>query len=278
MRIKCKQQIAILLATYNGERYLREQIDSILSQSFTQWHLYVHDDGSCDHTLDILSEYAHKDSEKITILDYPSQGNACNNFFSLLEKVEAQYYMFSDQDDVWNVNKIQRCYEEMQRQEQSNGGKPVLIHSDLTVVDSQLSVLALSFVRSQRIKVDKVVRFSDYAYTNTVTGCTMLFNAETIKHIKHPRTRARMHDSWIAMSLAASGGIVSFIDEPLVMYRQHGDNTLGAKDMAKITFWTKLKSLTSMLSEIIDHYREMNDIKRISFVSYLIARIRYKAR
>ena len=101
------EQIAILMATYNGEKYLGEQIDSILAQSYQDWHLYIHDDGSRDNTAAILRQYATDYSEKITILDYPSQGGACRNFLSMLEKVDAPYYMFSDQDDIWLHEKIE---------------------------------------------------------------------------------------------------------------------------------------------------------------------------
>ena len=88
-----EERIAILMATYNGKKYLGEQIDSILSQSSHLWHLYIHDDGSTDGTVELLNDYANKYPEQITVMDYPSQGGALQNFMSLLEKVEADYYM-----------------------------------------------------------------------------------------------------------------------------------------------------------------------------------------
>lgn len=274
--IKCKQQIAILLATYNGEQFLTEQLESILNQTFSDWHLYIHDDASIDNTLAIVKEYKENNSDKITILEYPTQGGACNNFFSLLESVDASYYMFSDQDDVWNEHKIHRTYDEMKRLEQKYTNTPVIVHSDLAVVDSRLKVIDSSFIRNQKIKVDKVREFEDYAYTNTVTGCTMMVNAEALKCIKYPRHAARMHDSWIAMSVAASGGIVHFINEPLLQYRQHDNNTLGAKEIDKINLLSKLHNIIQIIGEILGHYREMNAIRPISFINYLMARIRYK--
>ena len=90
------------MATYNGKKFLGEQIDSILSQSSRLWHLYIHDDGSTDGTVELLNDYANKYPEQITIMNYPSQGGALQNFTSLLEQVEADHYMFSDPDDVWN--------------------------------------------------------------------------------------------------------------------------------------------------------------------------------
>ena len=111
-QIKVKD-IAILMATYNGEKYLGEQIDSFLSQTSHQWHLFVHDDGSTDGTIVILNDYVSKYPEQITLLDYPPQGGALQNFMSLLEKVEADYYMFSDQDDVWHPTKVELSYQAM---------------------------------------------------------------------------------------------------------------------------------------------------------------------
>lgn len=274
--IKCKQQIAILLASYNGEKYLCEQIDSIISQSFTDWHLYIHDDGSNDNTLAIIKDYADKLPEKITLLEYPSQGGACNNFFSILERVDAPYYMFSDQDDVWMKNKIETCYNRIKQLEGSNAEIPIIVHSDLVLVDSELNIIDDSFIRNQNINIDKVVQFIDYAYTNIVTGCTMLFNSAAVECVKLPRTKARMHDSWITLSVVANEGTVSFVNHPLIYYRQHGNNTLGAKDMSMFNVCNKLRNIVAILKEIMGHYREMNEIKQISLLDYFRARIRYK--
>ena len=135
------EHIAILMATYNGAKYLREQIDSILSQTSGLWHLYIHDDGSKDGTIEILNDYATRCAETVTVLDYPSQGGALQNFMSLLEKVEADYYMFSDQDDVWYPTKVEKSYLAMKEQEALHPDKPIIVHSDVRVVDSQLNVL-----------------------------------------------------------------------------------------------------------------------------------------
>lgn len=274
--MQCPQQIAILLATYNGGRYLREQLDSILEQSFADWHLYVHDDGSVDDTVAILRDYAERYPDRITLLNYPPQGGACANFFSLLEAVEARYYMFCDQDDVWMPHKIQTSLDRMLQEEQKAAGRPVIVHADLMIVDSTLQVIDTSFVRNQRIRIEKVKHFLDYAYTNTVTGCAMLFNAQAARCVKVPRTAARMHDSWLTLSVVAEGGVVSFIDEPLIYYRQHEGNALGAKELEKMNLCVKLRNALTACREIVSHYREMNSIRRTAFPRYLWARMRYK--
>ena len=134
-QIKSTSTIAILMATYNGEKYLGEQIDSLLAQTYKDWHLYIHDDGSTDNTNAILQEYAQKHSN-IHVLEYESQRGAMRNFLSLLQRVEADYYMFCDQDDVWLKEKVELSFEEMKRQEAACQGKPIIVYTDLYVTDA----------------------------------------------------------------------------------------------------------------------------------------------
>lgn len=268
--------IAILLATYNGALYIREQIDSLLSQTFTDWHLYIHDDGSTDDTIAIIKALISKHPQKMTLLEYPSQGGACRNFLSLLEAVEAPYYMFCDQDDVWVPTKIETTYARMKTLEQQQPDIPLLVHSDLTLTDACLNVIDDSFVRNQRIKMAAIKTFEDYAATNTVTGCTTLFNQQAKACIRRPYGKAIMHDAWLCLSVVAQGGIVDFIDEPLVKYRQHGNNTLGSTDMNRQTLPHKIKNIRQMVVDVIRHYREMNAVRPISVWSFIHAKNRYR--
>ena len=268
--------IAILLATYNGALYLREQIDSLLCQTFTGWHLYIHDDGSTDGTKDIIESYVQAHPMKVTLLDYPRQGGACRNFFSMLEAVDAPYYIFCDQDDVWLPEKMEKTFGRMQALERQFPEKPVIVHSDLMLVNESLHTLDTSFIRNQQIKIEAIKTFEDYAATNTVTGCTMLFNEMTKQCIKRPYEKAIMHDAWICLSVASQQGIIDFIDEPLTKYRQHSDNTLGARDMSQQTVMHKLKHIRRQISDDVRHYQEMNAVRRLSVIDFLKAKIRYK--
>ena len=100
--------LAILLATYNGEKFLPEQMDSLFSQTYADFVIYAHDDGSTDQTVGILRQYEKKYPEKLVILEYEPQGGAKNNFYSLMQRIDADYYMFCDQDDVWHPEKIEK--------------------------------------------------------------------------------------------------------------------------------------------------------------------------
>lgn len=268
--------IAILLATYNGAQYIGEQLDSLLSQTFTDWHLYIHDDGSTDETVAIIKTYISEHPQKITLLDYPSQGGACRNFFSLLEAVDAPYYMFCDQDDVWLPDKIEKTFLRMKTLEQQRPAVPLLVHTDLMLTDARLNVIDSSFIRNQHIKLTAIRTFEDYAATNTVTGCTTLFNQQAKACIRRPYDKAIMHDAWLCLSVVVEGGIVDFIDEPLVKYRQHGSNTLGSTDMSRQTLLHKIRNVRQMVADNIRHYREMNAVSPISIWSFIHAKNRYR--
>jgi glycosyltransferase involved in cell wall biosynthesis len=274
--IRANKTIAILLATYNGCHFIREQLDSIFSQTNECWHLYVHDDGSKDGTLEILSEYENRYSGRMTVLKYDSQGGAKNNFLSLLEKVEAPYYMFSDQDDVWLPNKIECCINVMQHKEKINPDIPIIVNTDLKVVDQELNVIDDSFWHYEGIKTSFIKHYIDNAAVNTVTGCTMLFNHKAKSVMRKPYSRALMHDAWITLSVYAVGGTVLYLPEKTVLYRQHTGNVLGARDIKRNTIAFRIKNFYSIIMSNVGHYKQMNAIKKISIMDYINAKIRYR--
>ena len=267
--------IAILMATYNGEKYLREQIDSLLSQSFEAWHLYIHDDGSTDTTISLLNEYSERWPEKISILNYPSYGSACKNFLSLVDRVDAEYYMFCDQDDIWLKDKIKIELNKIKEIESEFPDKPVIINTDLTVTDASLNVIHPSFWRYANIKHTFVKSFKDFAAINVATGCTMLFNKSAKLCIHKPYDKAIMHDAWLTLSVVACGGVFFSIDKPTILYRQHGENTLGARDAKKLTLCFRLKTFHQIIKNNIAHYQQMNAIGSISIAEYLYAKFRH---
>lgn len=221
--------VDILLATYNGERFIKEQIMSILAQSYKDWHLYIQDDCSTDGTYEIVCEFQSKYPERITVKrnEEPS-GSAKANFMSMLQLADANYIMFADQDDVWRKNKVEKTLNAMKKLEHTLGtAKPALVHTDLYVVDEELKLLQSSMFKFQGLK-GKYKTVNRLLAQNNVTGCTMMINRTLLYLVKNvDPSYIRMHDWWMALTAAAFGGI-SFINEPTVKYRQHSGNNNGA--------------------------------------------------
>jgi len=260
--------IAILMATYNGEKYLVEQLESILNQTCQDWHLYIHDDGSMDNTPRILTTYAGKHPQQITVLDYPPQGGALANFMSLLEHVEADYYMFSDQDDVWHPTKIEKSYLAMKDQEAKHPGKPIIVHTDVRVVDSQLQLIHPSYREYGHIYPELVTSFNR-CVINVTLGCAMLFNAKSRAiSIDRPWRSALMHDGWVTTRTYAENGIVYAMPEALLEYRNHDNNTIGATDGSRFTVGYRIRHFAQMLKLNMKQYRMLRSAGYGSIFTY----------
>ena len=220
--------IAILMATYNGEYFLQEQIESILDQSYTDWSLFIHDDGSSDGTNAIIDDYVVRYPEKIFRVYGASCGCARDNFFFLMREVEADFYMFCDQDDVWMPEKVRKTYISMQNI--NHRSAPALVFTELSVVDENRSMIAESMSDYQNLNC-RDLSLNRLLIQNAVTGCTMMVNRVLrdmmlkYNHIEN----IKMHDWWGGIIAAAFGEIL-FIDEPTIWYRQHSDNSVGAQN------------------------------------------------
>ncbi len=238
-------EIAVLLATYNGEKYLSELLDSLLKQTYPNLKIYIHDDGSHDDTVSVIREYQAKNPCKIQVFDYPPTGSSCANFMSMLKYVNEPYVMFCDQDDVWLPEKTEKVFEEMKKTEAENPDKPCLVFSDLYVVDSELKIISDSFMKY----ADRNPYRTDYKsllMKNAAPGCTMILNRELVNKAKccNDITKIGMHDIWVIL-IAALEGKVSYVDLPLIFYRQHQENVVGAKKV------TKVKKILNTLHRII---------------------------
>ena len=220
--------IAILMATYNGEYFLQEQIESILDQSYTDWSLFIHDDGSSDGTNAIIDDYVVRYPEKIFRVYGASCGCARDNFFFLMREVEADFYMFCDQDDVWMPEKVRKTYISMQ--DIDCGSNPALVFTELSVVDENRSMIAESMSDYQNLNC-RDLSLNRLLIQNAVTGCTMMVNRalrDMMLKYNHVEN-IKMHDWWAGIIAAAFGEIL-FIDEPTIWYRQHSDNSVGAQN------------------------------------------------
>lgn len=146
---------------------------------------------------------------------------------ALQSQEQYKYIMFADQDDIWLPDKIEKTYLKMKEFESQYEPLPLLVHSDVSVVDEKLNVIASSFWEYQHIDPSNGT-LNRLLLHNTVTGCTMMINRALAEKVKMIPSEAIMHDWWIAM-VASAFGKIGYIDEPLILYRQHGQNDTGAK-------------------------------------------------
>lgn len=220
--------VTILLATYNGERFLAEQVESILGQSYIYTRLVIRDDGSSDNTMAIIRKYIKQYPERICLLnDSVGHLGSAANFTRLIESSNADYVMLSDQDDVWLPDKVSMTMEAMRKAEAKYGhATPILIHTDLMVTDGNLSVISGSFWKFQKISpgCDAINRL---LVQNVVTGCTVMINRGLMALVRSVYTGMIEHDWWLAL-IAASFGKIAYVPRSTILYRQHGKNAVGA--------------------------------------------------
>lgn len=220
-------RVDVLLATYNGENYLQEQIESLLAQRKVHIRILVRDDGSSDRTLAILNEYSARYSDRFILLDSECRLGAIRSFEELMRVSTASYMAFCDQDDVWMPEKLEVLLGRLRELESLCGDSvPGLAHCDLKVVDHALSEISPSFWSYAGIQAHRN-NFQNMLLFNTVTGCAMVCNRALIKIALPMPEGIHMHDQWLALC-ASAFGVIAVVDEPLVLYRQHGRNTLGA--------------------------------------------------
>ncbi len=259
--------VVVLLSTYNGSQFLKEQLDSLYNQSYKDFTVIARDDGSSDDTLDILQSY------NVEIIQNDQNVGAKKSFSELLEyalKNGFEYFMFCDQDDVWDENKIEKTLARMQEAQEQNPNTPILVHTNLKVVDEDLNTLGGSFMSLQGLhpKYDSLNRL---LIQNVVTGCTVMINRELAKLCLPVPQEAIMHDWWIALVASAFGKII-YIDETTISYRQHSSNTLGAiqfnaEYIQKQLFKSDLLSENIRQTEIfLERYQESLDENTIEIL------------
>lgn len=237
-----RAHVAIMMATYNGEEYVAEQIGSILDQSHTEWALFVRDDGSTDSTSQIIERYAEKSEGRIFVVDDPALhgGGSKENFAAILAWVKRNrnfdYFMFCDQDDIWVSNKVETSLRACQIAE-GDGSIPTLVHTDLEAVDKGLGTLGASFIRFRALDPSKT-DLQHLLVQNNVTGCTMLWNKALCDLVDLTSPAVAMHDWWMSLIASAFGKII-FLDRSTIKYRQHGSNVVGATNVNSISFVLK---------------------------------------
>lgn len=230
--------VLILMSTYYGEKYIEEQIDSLLEQKNVKVQILVRDDGSNDNTCRILEKYSKKDAR---IEYYQGQNmGAAQSFLELIKIApKAEYYAFCDQDDVWDDDKLSVAVKAL---EKING--PAIYSCKKRIVDSNLVELYVSGYFDPETKLCSLARES------AITGCTMVFNRSLMNILKHyiPK-KVTMHDAWTRDVCLCVTGKIIFDETPHISYRQHESNVVGGKKdlVSKIRrFRKRSKNLTGI--------------------------------
>ncbi|HCC04314.1 MAG TPA: glycosyltransferase family 2 protein [Clostridiales bacterium] len=226
------KDICVLMSTFNGEKYLREQIDSILNQKDVKVHLLVRDDGSTDKTIEILAEYQQKSLLRFYI------GNnikPAHSFIELVHKAEDfDFYAFADQDDYWYENKLIRAIECLK--EYTTQKKEAIYISALEIVDKNLLHIENSVNQNAKFTIEESF------IESPAVGCTMVFNKYMRKRIIDKNTQdieIAMHDSWIYRVGISIGAKIIYDKKGYIKYRQHENNTIGVKKEKNVINQTK---------------------------------------
>lgn len=215
-------KVAILLCTYRGQHYLPQQLDSFATQSHSNWEVWVSDDGSEDGTLSILQAYKHKwPAGCLSVHSGPAEGFAAN-FLSLTCKasVYADYYAYSDQDDIWEADKLSRAVDWLQS---VPANIPAMYCSRTRLVDAHNNEIGLSPLFS------KAPSFANALVQNIGGGNTMIFNNAARELLREAGENLQVvtHDWWAYMAVTGCGGKVFYDSVPTLRYRQHSGNVVG---------------------------------------------------
>jgi len=268
-------RVQILLATYNGESFLRGQLDSIVNQEYKSWELLIHDDGSIDNTIQILNEYEHNYPKKIKLLnDQRVFSSASKNFFHLIENrsKEANLYCFCDQDDIWHKSKLRLIIERYISKEVE---EPLLIHSDLSLIDKKGELLEKSHNKLINYQKNFITKNTSYYY-NPVPGCAMTINSALADKISYSKYMV-MHDWWILLSAMQENTTVLYIDLPLVAYRQHSGNVLGyKKNNVLILVIRLLFKIPRYIFNVKKAYKQSKQFYNQSLLKYFIKLVIYQ--
>ena len=272
------KKIDILMATYNGEKYLAEQLDSIINQTYHNWNLLIRDDNSTDKTLEIIQNY-HKKDKRIKILK-DNKGNLgiVRNFEELLKSSESEFIMFSDQDDIWVENKLDMYLKMIEKIK----NKGFMIHSDAILFDKNKSnILKDTFISKKAINRGLENVFFNYF----VQGATILISKEIKNFILPFPKEVYLHDRYIHLISELFFERI-FVNKALIYYRQHGDNQIGAKNtirellskryfderdrqLIKIIYNKYGSLLTDDKKKLIEEYFKITDIEKNRFNRFL---------
>ena len=254
---------------------MNELLGSLFNQTCKDWKLIVRDDCSQDGTMDILLAYKQKYSDKINLIAGGENIGVIKSFEYLLNISTADYIMFCDHDDVWLPFKVEKTLLEMKKTESENKDVPILVHTDLTVVDETLNVKADSFWKFTKLNQKLLSDFNYLAVCNGITGCATMIN-KTAKEISLPFPKfISMHDSWIALCVCQKGKI-AYVESSTILYRQHTENVLGAQKVEAGSYIkNKILSLSSFIEANKKQRKVLKQLGYSSFFRYYYYKVRY---
>ena len=228
--------VEILMTTYNGEAYIRNQLDSLLIQTYPHWRLTIHDDGSQDATLAIIDDYCRKD-KRIILLDDGLVGlGTAKNYLHLMRQVDGEYYMFCDQDDIWFEDKIRKMLDAIRKYQQ-----PAMVYSNsFLYINGKVTSQYSTIIHPSTVR--------DTLFFNSgIQGCSIIMNDQLMRLLKPYPDTVVMHDHLITMA-AASFGRIGYLAEGLMLYRQHALNVTGNQSVG---YWHRIKSFFSGRKSVI---------------------------
>jgi len=251
-------RVGVILTSYNGSEYIKEQIVSIVQNKYQDFHLYIFDDGSTDSTLEIAEMCQRAYPNRMSIYQNPKNLGVVLNFLEAARRVPERYVMFADQDDVWFPEKIGDSVRAMERMTAKYGEEePILVFSDAKVTDEKLNVTAESFHKSNHLNLHHI-DLSHLLMENKMMGCTMMMNRPLLNYLVDLPEHAKWHDWWLGL-LAADFGRIGYMHWQTMYYRQHGNNTLGSYTFAGYVK-NRLSSLERQKEAIQENYRQAEEL------------------
>ncbi|MGU3415453.1 glycosyltransferase family 2 protein [Enterobacteriaceae bacterium C34A] len=261
--------VDIVLATHNGAKFIAAQIDSILSQSHQTFNLIISDDGSSDETIDIVNLYTQKDS-RVSVHFCQGGKGVIENFNNGIRFSRAQYILFSDQDDVWEKNKVELLLNEITSLEVIDGKKvPCLGFSNLKVVNEELGVISNDFYKFSKLNPENNTKLNYLTWRSSVYGCTTIMNSELLQLAGAVPDKIAMHDHWYAFQ-AALHGKVFYLPIALINYRQHSANVVGAHQRSLSARLKRTKKTIAGIRRSVVSARMMLGLTKINDTTHYV--------
>ncbi len=255
------------MATYNGEKFISEQLNSILKQSYQDFIIIIRDDDSTDNTPKIINSYAQKFPDKIKIVhDNVICHDASKNFFQLMTYANSNYVMFSDQDDVWLPDKIKISISKMKELEKIHGSNiPILVYAEASLVDENLNILRKIYIKIHRLELEKLI------FSNHIAGCLCMMNRDLYKNIGKYFDTA-WHD-WFCALFAVSCGEIFYINEITELYRQHENNVFNKRRTTEPTHkFNKIHRITKFIFNPFKKFASCkNNTRKIIYTIFMRA-------